>query len=112
LGRRHLHASKGDSFPERLSDPTSAAIAVDGVDLRSFDVEAWRQRVAVVFQDFVRFELSLRDNLLPARTGGTVEDSVILAAKEPICPEANGSESPWLEHCLLCAAKPKFSSAC
>ncbi len=34
-------------------------------DLRAFDVDEWRERVAVVFQDFVRFELSLRRNLVP-----------------------------------------------
>ena len=48
----------------RLYDPTSGAITVDGHDLRSFDVEAWRERVTVVFQDFVRFELSLRRNVV------------------------------------------------
>jgi ABC-type multidrug transport system fused ATPase/permease subunit len=50
----------------RLYDPTSGAVEVDGHDLRSFDVAAWRERVAVVFQDFVRLELPLRDNLVPA----------------------------------------------
>ncbi len=48
----------------RLYDPTSGAITIDGHDLRSFDVEAWRERVTVVFQDFVRFELSLRRNVV------------------------------------------------
>jgi ATP-binding cassette, subfamily B, bacterial len=49
----------------RLYDPTSGAITVDGQDLKTFDVSAWRERVSVVFQDFVRFELSLRRNLVP-----------------------------------------------
>ena len=53
----------------RLYDPTSGAVEVDGVDVRSFDVDEWRQRVAVVFQDFVRLELSLRDNVVPAAVG-------------------------------------------
>ena len=48
----------------RLYDPTSGAITVDGHDLRTFDVEAWRERVTVVFQHFVRFELSLRRNVV------------------------------------------------
>jgi ABC-type multidrug transport system fused ATPase/permease subunit len=50
----------------RLYDPDTGAIEVDGVDLRSLDVDAWRGRVTAVFQDFVRFELSLRDNVDPA----------------------------------------------
>jgi ATP-binding cassette, subfamily B, bacterial len=51
----------------RLYDPTSGAITVDGVDLRSLELADWRRRVAAVFQDFVRFELSLRENVDPAR---------------------------------------------
>src|SRR5205807_1253538 len=47
----------------RLYDPCDGTIEVDGVDLRDVDVGAWRTRVAAVFQDFIRFELSLRDNV-------------------------------------------------
>lgn len=60
----------------RLYDPQSGAIEVDGVDLRTIDVVAWRERVAAVFQDFVRYERSLRDNVAP--TGTT--DGTVLAA--------------------------------
>jgi ABC-type multidrug transport system fused ATPase/permease subunit len=50
----------------RLYDPTEGAIEVDGVDLRDLDVAAWRGRLAAVFQDFIRFELPLRDNVAPS----------------------------------------------
>jgi ABC-type multidrug transport system fused ATPase/permease subunit len=50
----------------RLYDPQSGSIEVDGVDLRALDLQAWRSRVAAVFQDFIRFELPLRDNVAPA----------------------------------------------
>jgi ABC-type multidrug transport system fused ATPase/permease subunit len=50
----------------RLYDPQRGAIEVDGVDLRDLDLDAWRARVTAVFQDFIRFELSLRDNVAPA----------------------------------------------
>jgi ATP-binding cassette, subfamily B, bacterial len=50
----------------RLYDPQSGAIEVDGVDLRSFDLASWRSRIAAVFQDFIRFELPLRDNVAPS----------------------------------------------
>jgi ATP-binding cassette subfamily B protein len=60
----------------RLYDPQSGAIEIDGVDLRQFDLSAWRSRVAAVFQDFIRFELPLRDNVAPAGA----PDDVILAA--------------------------------
>ena len=50
----------------RLYDPQSGAIEIDGVDVRSFTVKSWRRRLTAVFQDFIRFELPLRDNVAPA----------------------------------------------
>ena len=58
----------------RLYDPQSGAVEVDGTDLRSFAVEAWRRRVTAVFQDFLRLELPLRDNVAP---GGGVDDAAV-----------------------------------
>lgn len=59
----------------RLYDPQHGAIEIDGVDLRELDVTAWRGRVTAVFQDFIRFELPLRDNVAPAGA----PDDVIMA---------------------------------
>jgi len=53
----------------RLYDPQAGAIEIDGVDLRELPVDGWRARVTAVFQDFVRFELSLRDNVAPSGAG-------------------------------------------
>ena len=63
----------------RLYDPQSGAIEVDGQDLRSLDVASWRSRVAAVFQDFVRYELPLRDNVAP---GGAPDDVIRRALAE------------------------------
>ncbi|MGH3487799.1 MAG: ABC transporter ATP-binding protein, partial [Actinopolymorphaceae bacterium] len=41
--------------------PTHGAVLVDGIDLRTFDLTAWRQRCAGAFQDHARFELPLRE---------------------------------------------------
>ena len=41
-----------------LYRPTSGRVEVDGVDLASIDDEAWRERMAGAFQDFVRFEFA------------------------------------------------------
>ncbi|HWC45208.1 MAG TPA: ABC transporter ATP-binding protein, partial [Casimicrobiaceae bacterium] len=49
----------------RLYDPQAGTIEVDGIDIRRFDLAAWRDRLSAVFQDFVRFELPLRDNVAP-----------------------------------------------
>jgi ABC-type multidrug transport system fused ATPase/permease subunit len=50
----------------RLYDPQTGAIEVDGIDVRELDLASWRSRVAAVFQDFIRFEWPLRDNVAPA----------------------------------------------
>jgi len=63
----------------RLYDPQSGAIEVDGIDLRDLDLDAWRSRIAAVFQDFIRFELPLRDNVAPA---GAPDDMVLAALSE------------------------------
>jgi ATP-binding cassette, subfamily B, bacterial len=62
----------------RLYDPQSGAVTIDGIDLREFDLASWRSRVTAVFQDFLRLELPLRDNVAPAGA----PDEVVRAALE------------------------------
>jgi ATP-binding cassette subfamily B protein len=47
----------------RLYEPQSGRITADGVDIRSFPVADWQRTVAAIFQDFVHFELPVRDNV-------------------------------------------------
>ncbi len=60
----------------RFYDPQSGAIEIDGTDLRALDLVSWRARVTAVFQDFLRLELPLRDNVAPAGA----PDDVVRAA--------------------------------
>jgi ATP-binding cassette, subfamily B, bacterial len=61
----------------RLYDPQEGAIEVDGVDIRQLDLADWRNRVSAVFQDFVRYELPLRDNVAPqGAPDGTIRDAL------------------------------------
>jgi len=60
----------------RLYDPQAGAIEIDGVDVRALSIDGWRKQVTAVFQDFVRFELPLRDNVAPSGA----PDEEILAA--------------------------------
>ena len=60
----------------RLYDPQQGAIEVDGIDVREFDLASWRSRITAVFQDFIRLERPLRDNVAPAGA----PDEVILDA--------------------------------
>ena len=60
----------------RLYDPQEGTIQADGVDLRDLSLESWRARIAAVFQDFLRLELPLRDNVAPA---GAPDEAVLAA---------------------------------
>jgi ATP-binding cassette subfamily B protein len=62
----------------RLYDPQSGRIEIDGTDLRELDLASWRARIAAVFQDFIRLELPLRDNVAPAGA----PDDIVRAALE------------------------------
>ena len=63
----------------RLYDPQAGAVEIDGVDLRELDLDGWRRRVAAVFQDFVRYELPLRDNVAPT---GAPDDKILAALEQ------------------------------
>ena len=47
----------------RLYDPSEGRILLDGIDLREYDVESLRRNVGVIFQDFVRYDFLLRENI-------------------------------------------------
>src|SRR5262249_12872274 len=60
----------------RLYDPQKGSMEADGIDIREFDLDQWRSRVTAVFQDFIRFELPLRDNVAPR---GAPDDQIAAA---------------------------------
>jgi ATP-binding cassette subfamily B protein len=47
----------------RLYDPTSGRILLDGVDLREYDLEELHREIGVIFQDFMRFEMTAKENI-------------------------------------------------
>jgi ATP-binding cassette, subfamily B, bacterial len=47
----------------RLYDPTDGQILLDGVDLRDYNPDDLRQKIGVIFQDFVRYQLTARENI-------------------------------------------------
>ncbi len=47
----------------RFYEPTSGRILVDGTDLSTLPADAWREKIAAGFQDFVRFELAARESI-------------------------------------------------
>ena len=58
----------------RLYDPTCGVVRVDGVPLPEIDLHAWRKRVAVVTQDVMLFNASVRENIAYGRAGATTAD--------------------------------------
>jgi ATP-binding cassette subfamily B protein len=47
----------------RLYKPTAGRITLDGLDLNDWEPEALRRRIGVIFQDFVRYQLMLGENI-------------------------------------------------
>jgi ATP-binding cassette subfamily B protein len=51
----------------RLYDPTGGRILLDGVDLREYEVEDLWKEIGVIFQDFMRYDLTARENIAIGR---------------------------------------------
>jgi ATP-binding cassette, subfamily B, bacterial len=64
----------------RLYEPQSGRILVDGRPLTDYPVHAWRRRVAAIFQDFVHYELPVRDNVGFGAVGLLHDDQKIRSA--------------------------------
>jgi ATP-binding cassette, subfamily B, bacterial len=47
----------------RLYDPTEGQVLLDGVDLREYDLEDLYREIGVIFQDFMRYEMTARENI-------------------------------------------------
>ncbi|HEY3236517.1 MAG TPA: ATP-binding cassette domain-containing protein [Polyangiaceae bacterium] len=63
-----------------LYRPTQGRILVDGVDLADIDPLAWRKQAAAVFQEFVRYQLTARENIGLADVRALAHDDQIIAA--------------------------------
>ena len=53
----------------RLHDPTKGQILLDGVDLRDYDLEDLCRQIAVIFQDFMRYDLTAAENIAVGQIG-------------------------------------------
>ncbi len=51
----------------RLYDPTEGQILLDGVDLREYDLDSLHAEIGVIFQDFMRYEMTARENIAVGR---------------------------------------------
>jgi ATP-binding cassette subfamily B protein len=64
----------------RLYDPTEGRILLDGVDLREYDLEDWWNEIGVIFQDFVRYDMTAGENIAVGRIDAAKELFQIRAA--------------------------------
>ena len=67
-----------------LLRPDAGRIVVDGVDLATVDPDGWRRRVAALFQHFVRYELSARDNVAVGAVDLAADDAALEGLAERV----------------------------
>jgi ATP-binding cassette, subfamily B, bacterial len=51
----------------RLYDPTEGQILLDGIDLRDYDLDDLYREIGVIFQDYMRYEMTSRENIAVGR---------------------------------------------
>jgi ATP-binding cassette subfamily B protein len=66
----------------RFYDPDRGSIRWDGVDLRDLDLDALRDRISVVFQDYMTYELSAAENIAVGDLGLADQPDALVAAAE------------------------------
>jgi ATP-binding cassette, subfamily B, bacterial len=66
----------------RLYDPDEGRILLDGHDLREYDLAALRANIGVIFQDFVRYQLTAAENIAVGRIEAREDRSRIVAAAQ------------------------------
>ncbi|AEE49339.1 ABC transporter ATP-binding protein [Haliscomenobacter hydrossis] len=47
----------------RLYEPTEGRILIDGVDIRDYNLQSLRQSIGIIFQDYIRFQLTAAENI-------------------------------------------------
>lgn len=68
----------------RLYDPTEGRILLDGVDLRDYRIEDLHKEIGVIFQDFMRYDLSAAQNIGVGRIDGALQCEIEDAARKSL----------------------------
>src|SRR5204863_528297 len=61
-------------------DPDEGRILLDGVDLREYDLSSLRKNIGVIFQDFVRYDFVLRENIGVSQVEALEDDARVREA--------------------------------
>lgn len=86
----------------RFYDPTEGKILVDGKDLKSLDIEDWYNHLSVLFQDFAKYNLTLKENVQLGKVNKkeNVENTLIQAQGKELFKIKKGVEQvlgSWFE---------------
>ena len=77
----------------RLYDVTEGQILLDGVDLRDYSIEDLHHEIGVIFQDFMRYEMTARENIIVGRVDGNGSpESIRLACIEEAARKSQASQ--------------------
>ncbi len=79
----------------RLYDPTEGRVLLDGIDLRDYDLDDLRRHVGVIFQDFVRYNLTVAENIAMGRIEAAgererIHDAAVRSMADPIIARLPG----------------------
>lgn len=75
----------------RLYDPTVGTVLLDGVDLKEYDLEDYSSQIAVIFQDFMRYDMTVWENIAMGQISERKNMSRIeLAAKKSLADSVVG----------------------
>lgn len=78
----------------RLYDPSSGSIRVDNVDVRDFATRELRREIGIIFQDFVRYHLSVRDNIWFGNVQVPIDSAAIMEAASRTGADAVAARLP------------------
>jgi ATP-binding cassette, subfamily B, bacterial len=74
----------------RLYDPSGGRILLDGVDLRDYRMEDLQSQIGVIFQDFMRYEMTARENIAVGRIDSAEDGAVREAARKSLADAVIG----------------------
>lgn len=66
----------------RFYEPTSGRILLEGVDIKNYSVEQYQQLFGVIFQDFIKYEMTMRENIAVGKIDELDDEPRILEAAE------------------------------
>src|SRR5437899_5960541 len=69
----------------RLYDPDEGRILLDGVDLREYDLNSLRKNIGVIFQDFVRYDFILKENIGVSQVRSEEHTSELQSLRHLVC---------------------------